>query len=116
MNILVLEDDGYRVRFFIERFGQYDLKITENAFAAIQYIVDNVFDYIFLDNDLGTGNGEGIDVAEFLQDNPSNLNNQAIVIVHSWNAPATATIKANLPHAVSAPFNTDNFFNLRLDI
>lgn len=116
MRILILEDDGYRVRFFIERFGQYELKITENAAAAIEYLGENTFDYIFLDNDLGKGNGEGVDVATFLHDNPDNSNNKAIVIIHSWNAPATKNIKAMLPHAVAAPFNTDNFFNLRLDI
>ena len=116
IRILILEDDGARARFFIERFGQYEMKITENAKAAIQYLEDRTFDYIFLDNDLGPGNGEGIDVAEYLQHNPDNPNNRAIVIVHSWNAPATKMIQARLPHAVAAPFNTDNFFNLRLDI
>ena len=116
MKILILEDDSFRVRFFIERFGQHDLKITENANDAIEYLEDLVFDYIFLDNDLGRGNGEGIDVANFLQHNPDNLNNNAIVIVHSWNAPAARLIKSRLPNAVAAPFNTENFYNLRLDI
>jgi CheY-like chemotaxis protein len=116
MRILILEDDGFRVRFFIERFGQYDLKITENAEQAIEYLKDYTFDYLFLDNDLGPGNGEGVDVAEYLQHNPDNPNNRAIVIVHSWNAPATKFIQARLPNAVAAPFNTDNFLNLRLDI
>ncbi len=116
MKILILEDDGFRVRFFIERFGQYKLKITENAKTAINYLEEFEFDYIFLDNDLGKGNGEGIDVAEFLQHNPTNPNNKSIIIIHSWNIPATDIIKAMLPNSVSAPFNTDNFFNLRLDI
>lgn len=116
MKILILEDDGYRVRFFIERFGQYEIKITENAFTAIEYLKERTFDYIFLDNDLGPGNGEGIDVAKFLQNDPDNLNNRAIIIIHSWNAPATKFIKDRLPHAIAAPFNTENFFNLSLDI
>ena len=116
MKILILEDDGFRVRFFIDRFGQYDLIITENAYEAIEYLETQVFDYIFLDNDLGIGNGEGVDVANFLRSNPDNLNNYSIVIIHSWNIPATKIIKSNLPNAVSAPFNTENFSNLRLDI
>ena len=116
MKILILEDDGFRVRFFIERFGHHDLKITENAKNAIDYLTKFTFDYLFLDNDLGHGNGEGIDVADFLQHHSDNPNNQAITIVHSWNRPATDQIKARLPNAVAAPFNTDHFFNLRLDI
>ena len=116
MRILILEDDGSRVRFFIERFGQHELKITENAYAAIGYLEECIFDYIFLDNDLGDGNGEGVDVAKFLHSVPDNSNNRAIVIIHSWNIPATKVIKNNLPNAVAAPFNTDNFLSLELDI
>lgn len=116
MRILILEDDGSRVRFFIERFGKHDLSITENASRAIKYLEDYVFDYIFLDNDLGSGNGEGIDVADYLQYNPDNLNNKAIIVVHSWNVPAVRTIQDKLPYAFAAPFNTETFFNLRLDI
>lgn len=116
IKILILEDDGARVRFFIERFGQYNLSITENAKEAIQYLEDYTYDYIFLDNDLGTGNGEGIDVANFLQHNSDNPNNRAIVIIHSWNFSAARHIKSKIPHAVAAPFNTESFFNLKLDI
>lgn len=116
IRLLILEDDGARVRFFIERFGKYDLKITENAYKAIQYLEEHTFDYIFLDNDLGPGNGEGVDVAEYLQYNSDNPNNEAIIIVHSWNVPATGMIKAKLPNVIAAPFNTEIFFDLRLDI
>jgi ActR/RegA family two-component response regulator len=116
MRILILEDDGFRVRFFIERFGQHELKITENAEDAIEFLRKFTFDYLFLDNDLGQGNGEGIDVAEFLQHNSENPNNKAITIIHSWNIPATKQIKSKLPNAIAAPFNTENFLNLRLDI
>jgi CheY-like chemotaxis protein len=116
MKILILEDNETRVRFFIERFGKHDLKITENAKVAIQYLDDHLFDYIFLDNDLGPGNGEGIDVAAHLQYNSNNPNNKAITIIHSCNVPAAWNIQNKIPHAVIAPFNTDIFFNLRLDI
>jgi len=116
IRILVLEDDVFRVRFFIERFGQYKLKITENIEDAIEYLKYYKFNYIFLDNDLGSGNGEGIDVAKFLQNNPNNINNEAVIIIHSWNIPATNIIKTILPGAISAPFNTETFYNLKLDI
>lgn len=114
--ILLLEDDVFRVRFFVERFGQHKLKITENVEDAIEYLKDYKFNYIFLDNDLGSGNGEGIDVAKFLQNHPDNPNNKAVIIIHSWNIPATTTIKSILPGAISAPFNTETFYNLKLDI
>jgi len=116
IRILILEDDGFRVRFFIERFGHHELKITENANNAIEFLKEFTFDYLFLDNDLGQGNGEGIDVAEFLHHNTENPNNYAITIIHSWNRPATDQIKARLPNAVAAPFNTEHFNNLKLDI
>lgn len=116
IKILLLEDDVFRVRFFVERFGQYELKITENAEDAIEYLKYYEFNYIFLDNDLGSGNGEGIDVARFLQSYPENPNNNSVIITHSWNIPAVATIKSMLPSAISAPFNTEIFYNLNLDI
>jgi ActR/RegA family two-component response regulator len=116
IKIFILEDDVFRVRFFVERFGQHKLKITENVEDAIEYLKDYKFNYLFLDNDLGSGNGEGIDVARFLQDHPDNPNNKSTIIVHSWNIPATATIISILPTAISAPFNTENFYNLKLDI
>lgn len=116
IKILLLEDDVFRVRFFVERFGQHKLKITENVEDAIEYLKYYKFNYIFLDNDLGSGNGEGIDVAKFLQAHPKNPNNKAVIIIHSWNIPATAIIKSILPSAISAPFNTEVFYDLKLDI
>lgn len=114
--ILVLEDDSFRARFFIERYGQHKLTIIENAPAAIEYLKEKTYDYIFLDNDLGSGNGEGQDVAEFLSLNPSNPNNHARIIIHSWNIPAAERINAKLPRATRAMFNTSEFHNLNLDI
>jgi len=116
MNILILEDDLQRVRYFIERFGHHDLKITENASSAIDYLKTNTFDYIFLDNDLGQNNGSGNDVATFLYNNKKNINNKAIVIVHSWNTCASQSILSKIPGAIHAPFNTEVFFEAGVDI
>jgi len=116
MNILILEDDLQRIRYFIERFGHHNLKITENATSAIDYLNKYVFDYIFLDNDLGQGNGSGVDVASFLYNNQNNLNNKARTIVHSWNAGATESILSKIPNAIQAPFNTEIFFEAGIDI
>ena len=116
MRALVLEDDVFRSKFFREKFCSHDLKITDNAFVAIEFLKELKFDYICIDNDLGEKNGEGIDVANFLYKNPDNLNNRSILIIHSWNGPASKRIKSKIPSAVIAPFNTDIFYNLILDI
>ena len=116
MKILVLEDDVFRSRFFIERFGQYEIKITENANSAIEYLEELVFDYIFLDNDLGKDNGEGLDVVNFLDNTPGNLNNKSNVIIHSWNRPATEYMLSKMSRAIAAPFNTDIFYDITIDI
>jgi hypothetical protein len=116
MKLLVLEDEGFRIKFFIERFCRHELKITDNSVDAICYLKETSFDYLFLDNDLGKGNGEGVDVAKFLKENSKNPNNNAIIVVHSWNVVASAKIKTYLPKSIIAPFNTVDFRNLRLDI
>ena len=114
--ILILEDDNNRVKFFINMLQNHDLKVIESAYEAIQYLVECSFDYIFLDNDLGMGNGEGIDVARFIYDNHGNSNNSATIVIHSWNSPAAGTMKRLLPHAIIAPFRTDKFLSIRLNM
>ena len=53
MRIFVLEDDSYRVNFFLDKFCDCDVIVTENAQVAIDYLKNEVFDYLFLDHDLG---------------------------------------------------------------
>jgi CheY-like chemotaxis protein len=114
MKILVLEDDRFRAQFFIERFGDLVLTITESAHTAIDYLKKETYDFIFLDNDLGINNGEGKDVADFLQNNPTNQNNHTNIVIHSWNSPAASYMKAALPLAVVAPFDVKFFKDLDL--
>ena len=109
MKILVLEDDCYRVRFFVEKFGQHDITITENSFDAITHLENEVFDLIFLDHDLGEDNGDGFDVAVYLFDNPWNVNNRAEIIIHSWNIPATKRMLSKISQAIHMPFNVVDF-------
>lgn len=116
MKILVLEDSADRVKYFMDNFGHYELTITECAFRAIEYLKQNKYDYIFLDNDLGDSAGEGLDVAKFLEGNVANSNYTTITIIHSWNTIAAQRMKSMLPTAVVFPFNVKNFLNLRLDI
>jgi len=108
MNIFVLEDSTNRVAYFIERYFDHELTITENANAAIVYLQENTYDYIFLDHDLGTNNGSGADVAAFLSSGMS-VNDDAIVIIHSWNMPAVAVMLSMLPRAFILPFGSDEF-------
>ena len=115
MRILVLEDDSYRITTFIEKFCDHDLTITEKSKDAIEYLGSQEFDYLFLDNDLGTNNGNGTDVAVYLSNNPENPNNKIPIIIHSWNRPATDGMIGRLYNAKHIPFNTGDFFALSLD-
>lgn len=115
MRILILEDDSSRITAFIEKFHTHELTITENAHAAIDYLTDNEYDYIFLDNDLGYNNGSGIDVAQFLNENLENTNNKATIIIHSWNTPASKCILSMLHNARRVPYNSTSFFAITID-
>lgn len=108
MRIFVLEDSTKRVEYFIERYSEHELTITENANAAIMYLQENTYDYIFLDHDLGTKNGTGADVAAFLGSGMS-VNDDVIIIIHSWNMPAVAIMLGMLPGAFVLPFGSDEF-------
>ncbi len=112
MRILILEDDGHRVNTFIEKFYTHELTITENSNDAIDLLGQNVYGYLFLDHDLGDGNGSGTDVSAFLRSHPENLNNQAKIIIHSWNIPAAMNMLKDVPYARWAPFNTEQFFEI----
>jgi hypothetical protein len=114
MKILILEDDGSRVNTFIEKFYIHDLTIIENSYDAIDLLDQIVFDHIFLDHDLGDNNGSGSDISAFLQSHPSNSNNQANIIIHSWNSPAAKNMLKDIPNASWIPFNTESFFEVDL--
>lgn len=112
MNILVLEDSVSRIKYFIERFSDHNLVVTENADDAINYLSEQVFDYIFLDHDLGDENGCGADVAAYLCDNIDNENNDAMVVIHSWNTPAAMSMKSELPNSKILPFGSTEFYEI----
>jgi len=114
MRIFILEDDGYRINFFLEKFCTYDITVTENAQSAIEYLEDNTYGCLFLDHDLGENNGSGLDVVQYLADNPENVNNNAIIIIHSWNVPATKRMITVLPQATHMPFDVGIFSDMEL--
>lgn len=112
MNVLILEDSINRIKYFIEKFSDHNLVITENAHEAIIYLNEQVFDCIFLDHDLGPNNGCGADVAAYLCDNIDNENNDAMVVIHSWNVPAANSMHNELPNSKLLPFGTAGFFEV----
>lgn len=112
MNVLVLEDSINRVKYFIEKFSAHNLVITESAHEAIEYLNEQVFDCIFLDHDLGSENGCGADVAAHLCDNVDNENNNAMVVIHSWNMPAATSMQNELPNSKLLPFGSAGFFGI----
>jgi DNA-binding response OmpR family regulator len=109
MRILILEDDGGRVNTFIELLHKHQLDITENAYDAIDLLEENKYNLIFLDHDLGDGNGSGSLVASFLS---QMVDNKATIVIHSWNVPASNAMVGYLPNAYQAPFNTESFYDL----
>lgn len=112
MRILILEDDSNRATQFIELLHKHDLDIIENAYEAINLLETNVYDIILLDHDLGEGNGSGGVVSNFLRTYPSNPNYNAAILIHSWNTPASMSMLNDLPDAIWAPFNTDDFYDI----
>ena len=112
MRILILEDDGMRVNNFIELLHVHTLDIIENAYDAIDLLEANEYDLLLLDHDLGDGNGSGSLVSSFLRNNQDNPNYSADILIHSWNAPASRAMLEDLPRAVWAPFNTEEFYNI----
>jgi len=113
MRILILEDSTERVKYFLERFSDYELTITENAQDAIIYLNEEMYDYVFLDHDLGLNNGSGSDVASYLGSGMT-INSDAKVIIHSWNIPACALMLRLCPGAFVLPYGSDAFFGLEI--
>jgi len=105
MDILVVEYIDSRVLFFIERFGHHKLDIADNAKLAIDYLENEIYDYIFLGGELGEGNGSGVDIATFLVGAVSNPNNYANIIIHSWNPIEALQMVDLLPKAKYEPFS-----------
>lgn len=113
MRIFVLEDSPERAKYFIERFADHEITITDDAKDAVVYLSEEVYDYIFLDHDLGDGNGSGADVAEFLSSDMC-INDDAVVIIHSWNIPASAAMLRMLPGAFVFPYGSQQFQRLSI--
>jgi hypothetical protein len=85
----------------------------DNASEAEELLKVEVFDMIFLDNDLDKG-GFGADVAAFLADNPENLNNKSSIVIHCLDNNAQKAMLTKLTsvcqNVVAIPFGSPDFF------
>lgn len=103
----LLEDSPERIAWFQDRLPSID--VTENVSDAIEALSHNVYDFVFLDHDLGlldyagytgpVGNGQA--VASFLSGRGFIGHN---VIIHSWNPMGAARMKDILEGAMAIPF------------
>lgn len=96
-HVLILEDDPARMLSFEKRFKELDTAdITfdhvENVHSAINMIMANSYDMLFLDHDLGGetfvdihNNNTGSAFARWLSMNRHNANFSGPIIIHSFN-------------------------------
>jgi len=109
MNILILEDNAERIKWFVEKLSSHSTKFVTTADDAIAWIRKKKFDLIFLDHDLDgktyqeSGPGTGFEVAQAI---PETENKVTKVIIHSWNTVGAAEMKKLLPEGTVAPFGT----------
>lgn len=105
MNILILEDDESRVKVFKSKFSKHQLFITDSAVQAIKYLQNNIFDYIFLDHDLGGKQMQwdeqdcGMLVVDYMCNNLISNKSHVICIIHSYNSPRGIIMKQKLKQA-----------------
>lgn len=97
INVLLLDDDTRRHRWFRKRFEGDNLDVAACVAEAKDMLAENSYDAIFLDHDLLPHHYESNDhddyantgyaVAEFLNDR-AELQRAATIIVHTRNADA----------------------------
>ena len=98
-----MDDDEVRIQWFLERL--ISITIAKEAPDAIA-ILDNypLFDFVFLDHDLGrftVTEGDGLQVAQHLAKRGSDGHN---TVIHSINAAKATATKDALKSATVAPF------------
>ena len=101
--VFLLDDDDVRIKWFLERLSS--ITIAKEAPDAIA-ILDSypLFDFVFLDHDLGlfTGTeGDGLQVAQHLARSGFDGHN---IVIHSTNAAGAAAMKDVLKCATVAPY------------
>jgi CheY-like chemotaxis protein len=112
--VFVLDDSPARLRWFADRLP--GAVLCRTCDDALQILVANRFDAVFLDHDLrfmdaaypGRLHGDGLEVARFLV----RTQFSSKVFIHSVSEPGSQAMKKLLPDAVLQPFGS---FNIRLE-
>lgn len=91
--VLIVEDSQERIDSFLERLKSQSMGIkidvTDKSAEAIKFLKENIYDYVFLDHDLGGLQNEwdeedcGMVVVDYVVKN--NVNSNAIFMIHSLN-------------------------------
>ena len=102
MRILILEDSDERIARFEDALSGHNVTVCKAVKTAIGELYDGVFDYIFLDYDLGEGNKNGAEVALYLS---MSTRSSEQVIIHSMNPMGQDEMHALLPGARVVPFS-----------
>ena len=113
--VLILEDDPIRHKAFKKNFWRCDMTIVETAQDAIKELINNKFDYLFLDHDLGgtqfapSDENSGYGVAKFLKEHKEFQ--PTVIVLHSLNPAGRLAMKHALPNAYEQPL----IWNLEID-
>lgn len=105
INVMLLDDDTRRHRWFAKRFDGDVLDIAETVEEAKELLLESSYDAIFLDHDLlphhyesnahGDAENTGFAIAEWLNERPE-LQRAATIIVHTRNADAAVPMVQKL--------------------
>jgi hypothetical protein len=107
MRILILEDDENRNVYFRRNFAPNEIVITDDSKECIKLLVDENWDMLFLDHDLGgqqmvsSGENTGYEVAQFLEENSIFVPPR--VVIHSFNPIGARNMHQALPRATVMP-------------
>lgn len=109
MNIMVLEDDPERITVFDDELYGFSVDFVENVSDALDLLSNFHYDLVFLDHDLDGGSmvpshykNTGYQVAKFMAD--EEINEEAVIFIHSMNPIGAQNIKRVLPDAMIRPF------------
>jgi len=83
MNIFILEDSSYRIKWFEKFFNGCKIDWTDNVQQSCNYLKNNKYDLVFLDRDLGETGETGEDLVKEMIDNK--LVQNAAIVIHSIN-------------------------------
>lgn len=114
MNILVVEDNPFRIKKFERALIGSVVDYTDNAHEGIIFVKEREYDIIFLDHDLGgrehvSSNdlNTGFQVAKAIKGTP---NESAFIVIHSANPVGAKNMQQQLPQAITVSFL---FLNIR---